>query len=219
MAELCHGTLVVAAQGKNFVVLGADSKGMLGDLLGPIVIGSSRAKKIAILSGHAAAAVYGIAEFGENLLHQFEETKKSDLDGVTNVLEEFRGFCRAKWKEWFSDLSIDRQPRVGFMIAGLDKNKNGEYDTPRIYSIEASLDFAPALHPWGFACMGIPSLATVLMDENYREDMGADEVTRLVESTISRVAQTDPRIGLPVIIALIDTTLGARIINRTKEVE
>jgi 20S proteasome alpha/beta subunit len=204
---------VVAAQGKNFVVLGADSKGMLGDLLGPIVIGSSRAKKVSVLSEHVAAAVYGIAEFGENLRHQFEKAKKSDLDGVTEVLEEFRGFCKAKWKEWFGDLSFDRQPPVGFVIAGLDKNENGEYDMPRIYSIDASLDLAPALHPWRFACMGIPSLATFLMDENYREDMDVDEVANLVESTISRVAQTDPRIGLPVRMALIRPEQGARMIR------
>lgn len=211
--DLTHGTLVIGGQGNNFVVLGADSKGTLGDLLGPIVIGSSRAKKIKIISDHVAVAIYGIAEFGENLLRQFQDAKKPDTDGVTKVLEELRIFCKDKWREWFSGMDIENQPCLGFMVAGLDQDKNGEYGIPRIYSIESSLDFAPALHPYGYTCRGIFSLATFIMDEKYEENMSIDDLSKLVESTISRVAQTDPRIGLPVRMALITPKEGARMIH------
>jgi len=211
--ELTKGTLVIGAQGKNFMVLGADSKGMLGDLVGPIVIGSSRAKKIKILSNHVVAGTYGIAEFGENILHQFESVKETNLDGVTNVVESFRVFCRNKWNEWFRGIDIERQPFLGFMIAGLDESQSGQYDMPKIYSIESPLNFAPALHPYGYACRGIFPLATFIMDEKYQEDMSIDDLCNLVESTISRVAQTDPRIGLPVRIAVITPMEGARIVR------
>jgi len=211
--ELTHGTLVIGAQGNNFVVLGADSKGTLGDFLGPIVIGSSRARKLTIISEHVVTAIYGVAEFGENLLRQFQDAKETDTDGVTNVLESLRVFCRDKWREWFRDVDVERQPFLGFMVAGLDKNQSGQYEIPRIYSIENALDFAPALHPYGYACRGIFPLATFIMDEKYREDMSVDEMSELVESTISRVAQTDPRIGLPVRMALVTADEGARMIR------
>jgi 20S proteasome alpha/beta subunit len=211
--DLTHGTLVIGGQGNNFVVLAADSKGTLGDLLGPIVIGSSRAKKIKIISDHAAAAIYGIAEYGENLLREYQDTKKPDTDGVTKVLEDMRKFCKKKWREWFSGMDIENQPCLGFMVAGLDQDENGEYSIPRIYSIESTLDFAPALHPYGYACRGILSLATFIMDEKYEENMSIDDLGKLVESTISTVAQTDPRIGLPVRIALITPKEGARMIH------
>ena len=211
--ELNHGTLVIGAQGRNFVVLGADSKGMLGDLVGPIVIGSNRAMKITLLSDHVGLATYGVAEFGENLLHQFQSAKERDLDGATNVLEKLRVFCRDKWNEWFRDVDIQRQPPLGFMIAGLDESESGEYDIPRIYSIQSSLNFAPALHTYGYACRGIYPLATFIMDEKYQENMSVDDLIDLVESTISRVARTDPRIGLPVRIALITPVEGARMIR------
>jgi len=211
--ELTEGTLVIAAQGRNFIVLGADSKGMLGDLAGPIVIGSSRARKITVLSNHVGVATYGVAEFGENLLHQFPSVMEKGLDGVTNVLEKLRVFCRDKWSEWFQGISIERQPHLGFMVAGLDKSQSSEYDMPRIYSIESPLNFAPALHPYGYACRGIFPLATFIIDEKYQEDMSVDDLCDLVESTISRVAQTDPRIGLPARIALITPVEGARTIR------
>lgn len=211
--ELMHGTLAIAAQGKNFVVLGADSKGMLGDLVGPIVIGSSRALKIVLLSNHVGVAMYGVAEFGENLLHQFQNVKETDLDGVTSVAEKLRIFCRERWNEWFQGIDIERQPPLGCMIAGLDKGQSGQYDTPRIYSIESSLNFAPALHSYGYACRGIYPLATFIMDEKYQENMSVDDLCSLVESTISRVAQTDPRIGLPARIAVITPVEGARMIR------
>ena len=216
MTELSHGTLVIAARGKNFVVLGADSKGILGDLDGPIVIGS-RALKITILSNHVAAATYGVAEFGENLLDQYQSTKEADLDGVTNVLESFRIFCRDKWNEWFSNFEVASQPHLGFVVAGLDIGQSGQYDTPKMFSIESWYNFAPALHRYRHVCRGIYSLATFIMDQNYREDMDINEVISLVESTISKVAQSDPRIGLPVRIALIDTTLGARMRDEQSE--
>jgi len=209
--ELTKGTLAIAAQGKNFVVLGADSKGMLGDLVGPIVIGSSRAMKIALFSNHVGTAIYGAAEFGANILLQFENAKERDLDGVTNVLEKFRVFCRDKWNEWFR--GVGGQLFLGFIVAGLDKSQNGEYNVPRIYSIESPLNFAPALHPYGYACRGIFPLGTFIMDEKYQEDMSVDDLCSLVESTISRVAQVDPRIGLPARIALITPMEGARIVR------
>jgi len=219
MAELSHGTLVIAARGRNFMVLGADSKGILGDLDGPIVVGS-KAMKITLLSNHVAAAAYGVAEFGENLLDQFQCVKEANLDGVTEVMERFRMFCKDKWQEWFGDIDIGRQPNLGFVIAGLNIGQSGQYDTPKMYSIESWYNFAPALHRRPHVCRGIYSLATFIMDENYREDMDANEMMSLVESTISKVALSDPRIGLPVRIALIDTTLGARIKEeQTEEVE
>jgi len=207
--ELIKGTLVVAAQGNDFVVLGSDSLGMLGNLGGPIVVGSNRSRKITILSNHVAVAIFGAAEFGETLLNQF----RASGDGVTNVLEEFRIFCREKWNEWFSGVDIKNQPLVGFMIAGLDQSESGEYDMPKKYSIVSSLNFAPALHTYPCACRGIPSLATFILNESYREEMSVDELCELVNSTISKVAQTDPRIGLPVRIALITPEEGARMVS------
>jgi len=211
--ELTEGTLVIAAQGKNFVVLGADSKGMLGDLAGPIVIGSDKAMKIALLSDHVGIATYGVAEFGETLLHQFENAREPVIDGATSLLEKLRVFCRDKWNEWFRDIDIRRQPPLGLMVAGLDKSQSGEYDVPRIYSIESSLNFAPALHSFGYACRGIYPLATFIMDEKYEEGMSVDDLCGLVESTISRVARVDPRIGLPARIALITPVEGARMVR------
>lgn len=211
--DLNQGTLTIGVQGSNSVVVGADSKGTLGDLLGPIVIGSSRAKKIVVLSDHVVVAIYGIAEFGENLLREYNDAKKPGTDGVTKVLEDFRKFCKKKWREWFGGMEIGNQLCLGFLVAGLDQNDSGEYNIPRMYSIENTLNFAPAFHSSGFVCRGIYSLATFIVDEKYEENMELDDLISLVDSTILRIAQKDPRIGLPVRIAVIDPEYGARIIR------
>lgn len=40
-----------------------------------------------------------------------------------------------------------------------------------------------------------------------------DELNELVGTTISRVAQLDPRVRLPVRVALIDSEFGARMVQ------
>ncbi|MBX5321833.1 MAG: hypothetical protein ACQXXG_08815 [Candidatus Bathyarchaeia archaeon] len=207
-------TLIIVAQGKNFVVVGADSKGMLGDLRGPIVVGSNRYQKVTVVSEHVAIAVYGEAEFGEYLLHQFQTTGVSKgVDGSTEMMEKLSSFCRDKWKEWFKEVQPQRYPAIGFLIAGLDKGPNGQYDAPMIYSVESAYSFVPAFHKHGFTCRGIIPLATYILTEEYQEDMSVDDLCSLIESTISRVARTDPRIGLPVRIALVTPVEGARMIR------
>lgn len=119
-------TLIIAAKGKNFVVVGADSIGMVGDLKGPVVVGSTRSRKIVFLAKHVGTAIYGVAEFGQNILHQFQSRRRRISDGVTNVVEALRTFCREKWNEWFRQLDPRARPPLGFMVVGLDKDQKVE---------------------------------------------------------------------------------------------
>ena len=72
--------------------------------------------------------------------------------------------------------------------------------------------FAPALHN-PFACRGIWPLVEFCMNEKYPAGMSVDELNELVETTISRVAQLDPRVALPVRVALIDSESGAGMVR------
>jgi len=209
--SLPEGTLVISAHGNNFVVLGADSIGMMGDLNGPMVVGSTRSRKIRFLAEHVAVAIYGSAPFGEHLIDLF----RTENDGVTTVMNEFWPHCRDVWNGWFERLSLNNQPHVGFLFTGLD-NINGSYEIPRTYSLESWFNFAPALHTYGYACGGIPSLANYILDNRYRENMEIDELINLVDDTISEVARSEPRIRLPVRVALITGLDGVRMVRESE---
>jgi len=198
-------TLVIGALSKNFAVAGVDSRGTIGDIKGPLVIGMDRMKKLTQITDHVTIMLYGISEFGENLIEEFKKEKKSDLDGVTNVVEEFRIFCQKRWSELFKDVPSKERPFVGFMLVGLDQKREGEdYDLPRIYSMESPYGFAFALHKYGFATRGVYSLATYILNKRYRENMSVNDLCTLVAYAISETASIDKRVGGPIRIAVID---------------
>jgi len=207
-------TVVIAASGKNFVVLGADSRGIFGDVAGPMIIGMDKMKKLTVITRHVGALMYGAGELAESLLDEFRRNEKETLetiDGVLDVLKKFLPFCQTVWQNWFRNFS-GKCPLIGFMIAGLDQDEKGEYASPRICSLESRINFAPQLHRYGFACQGLPHLSTYILNKQYRADMTVDELCTLVAYVISEVASTDSRVGGPISILVIDPT-GAREIS------
>jgi len=208
-------TLVVACSGKNFVVLGADSRGIFGDVTGPMIIGMDQMKKLTAITEHVGALLYGMGELAESILDEFRRSERENLkniDGVLDVTKKFLPFCQTTWEKWFKNYPAGACPPIGFMIVGLDKDEKGEYTSPRICSLESRINFAPQLHRYGFACQGLPHLATYILNKQYREDMTVDELCTLVAYTISEVISTDSRVGGPIRILVIDPT-GAREIS------
>ena len=199
-------TLVIAAHGRNFVVLGADSRGIVGALERErLTIGMDKMRKLTPIAKHVGILTYGMGEFGESLLEGFRKEKESDLDGATNVVEKLYVSCKERWGEWFSGVPREMRPNVGFVVAGLDQ-KEGEknYTLTRIYSMESHYDFAYALHN-RFLLRGIDPLAMYILNKQYYEGMMLDDLCTLVAYAISETASVDKRVGGPIRIAIIDS--------------
>jgi 20S proteasome alpha/beta subunit len=199
-------TLVISAHGRNFVILGADSRGTIGTEEESLIIGMDDQSKITQVTPHVGFLIFGLGNVADMLLVEFD---RGDLDGVSLVKERFRAHCRRKWNEWLQGVRPESLPAFGFLITGLDPNQ-GEYVNPNTYSLFSESGFVPGYHR-KFVCMGCPMLANYILNKRYREDMTIETLSPLVAYAISETASVDRRVGGHIKIAIIDGS-GYRLI-------
>jgi 20S proteasome alpha/beta subunit len=188
-------TLITAVQGTNSVVVACDSRGTFG---APDVAFSSHdmMQKVQLVAPHVAVLIAGHGEISDNLLDEFRASLKQPIDGVTNVVHQLQQFCMSKWNQWFVNVPFQYRPQVVYLIAGLDpSDKHDDYSVPRIYSLISQAGFAPALHRYGWANIGVPIYAIYIYGRKYRSNMTVDELCGLAGYAISETATQDLRVG------------------------
>jgi len=201
-------TLVTAAQGKDFVVAGTDSRGTFGH---PEVAFSAydTMQKLVVLTPHVVVLTFGAGEVGDNILEEFKREKlheHTELDGVSIILRELQAYCLNKWNQWLVNVPFQARPVIGYIVAGLDKDSGNTYKVPKIYSMISAMGFMPALHRYGWANGGIPIYAIYLYGRRYKPDMSIDELSGLSIYVISETASQDQRVGGPIRMAQILST-------------
>jgi 20S proteasome alpha/beta subunit len=187
-------TLVTSAQGTDFIVSSADSRGTFGD---PNVAFSSYdvMEKLAKVTDHVVIQIYGTAEIGDNIFEEFKATVTPQDDGISNVLVKLSNFCLTKWQQYFSNVPFQYRPIVAYQIAGLDKNRENNFVVPKIYSIDSRANFVPSFHRYGWATGGIPMFAIYLLGRRYRRDMTIEQLSALLAYVTSETATQDLRVG------------------------
>jgi len=206
-------TLVIAAHGTNFVILGADSRGTIGTEEQGLIIGLDDRSKLIGVAPHVGFLLFGLGDVGEMLLHGFR-TSHGNLDGVSLVAENFRAHCRQTWNEWLTGVQPEYFPRFGFLISGLDPDEAGRFVVPRTYSLLSESGFVPGFHR-KFVPMGCTMLANYILNKRYREDLTLEALGPLVAYAISETASVDRRVGGPIKIAIIDSS-GYRLISEER---
>lgn len=195
-------TLNVSVAGKDFVVAGSDSRGTFGDVrIATATIDVM--KKLHVVAPHVMVQVAGIAELGDNLVEEFivqQQTRK--IDGVRNVLNEFRLFIVGKWDSYFANVPFQNRPPLILSVVGLDEIE-GKYVSPHIFTLMSQLGFAPGVHNYGFSVMGVPLFANYILNRRYKNTLPLEELTWLVAYAISETASQDHRVGKPIKIAQI----------------
>jgi 20S proteasome alpha/beta subunit len=197
-------TLVTAAQGKDYVVAGTDSRGTFGHA--EVAFSAyDTMQKLVILAPHVIVLTFGAGEIGDNILEEFRREKLqqqgAQLDGISVILQELQMYCHNKWNQQLVNVPFQARPLVGYIVAGLDKNHEDKYNVPRIYSMISSMGFMPALHRYGWANGGIPIYAIYLYGRRYRTQMPIDQLTGLAAYVISETASQDQRVGGPIRMA------------------
>jgi 20S proteasome alpha/beta subunit len=194
-------TLVIAAPGNDFIVLGADSRGV-------IETGGSRVeinimRKLIPLTKYTAILIYGAAEEGNQLVEKYKSRIKSELEGACAVAEDFCKFCQ---NEEIQVASVpkhpDYSPFFGFIVCGLEK-KNEQYSVPSLYNLHNYSGFRLGLcRP--YAIQGKPIIAHYLFARSFKEDMTVDELCKLVAQSIYDTTRVDGDVGGAIRLAIID---------------
>src|SRR2546427_825384 len=110
-------TLVLAASGPDYMVVGADSRGTV-DAGARAEINTM--KKIIPVAKHVVILIYGSADESIYLVKRFKFMNKG-IDGVSKVAEKFAEFCREEAEKGKNiPILAEHFPIFGFIIAGLD---------------------------------------------------------------------------------------------------
>ena len=195
-------TLVVCLEGKDGLVLAADSRGTIGDPRGLTAISDSHTKLFQ-LSKFTGIVSFGTAEIAAQSITAIKDNLGSDDIYFSSVFDKARETIRTKYTEWFRNLPLERRPVLGFIIAGLEEDKKA-----KMYYLQNRFDFAPQLCTTGIALGGIPQYATYLVHRLYDPKMSIKNLITLAAYVISETATQDPKVGGPVRIAQISSDEG-----------
>jgi hypothetical protein len=150
----------------------------------------------------------GAGELGSTIIKELAG-KINKEDGVTKVMEVVRETLKQKYDQWFQKFPIRPSPQqpsfmrplLSILIGGYDVEKNKL--TPRIYSLNSSLDFPPSLHEYGFALDGVPQYALYLLNRLYSDSLNVKQLQQLLAYVISETATQDGKVGGPIQIGII----------------
>lgn len=198
-------TLTIALQGSDCVVLGCDSRGTFGDPRGGATAVIDIMLKTSVLSPHVGVLMGGAGELGDAVTMEFLDAQRGKaIDGVSEVMREFRTHLSQKWNEYFANVPFEHRPGCIFTLGGLDPGPSGDiYNIPRIYTLPSQFGFAPGLHRYGFACVGIPVYATYILNRRYERTASAEVLAGLVAFAIKETASQDQRVGGSIRIVII----------------
>jgi len=206
-------TLIIALEGKNFVVMGSDSLGTLrhGEY-GEFSVGITRGvEKIKKISDHVAVLIAGDADIGENLIQEFLRWRRArstrNIDGVTNVANQLSRWCLERFSNRFSGFSLSEVPQIRFIVAGL--NKRGRGFSPRIYKLDSWRCFYPGLSSSGFDSGGVSFLADYFLNKLYERDVPITKIDKLLSLVAFVIKETiesgQPGVGGSIKLAYIDS--------------
>lgn len=199
-------SLIVALQGKDGLVIAADSRGTIGDPRGLTAINDSQVKLFE-LSKFCGIGISGASEFAakviDDLHQQLSDNKKVYAD---DIMDDTRLLVRRLYDDWFEKMPLEKRPAMTLTVVGY--HKEGSEKKPRTYLLASHSDFAPHLFPKGNCLAGIPQYAVYLMHRFYDPEMKVNNLVRLAAYLISETATQDPKVGGPVRVAKIMKTDG-----------
>ena len=203
-------TLVIAAKGKDFVVMGADSKGTFQDSSGTRVELNIQQKLIKI-NDRTGILLFGNKPYhAYYLIEKFKQGCKNEKKNVSDTAEDLASFCRNEARK-FSDIPRYSPPDFGLIIAGIDKSA-GKI-TPKCYSLTSGGGFSLGLYNHGFGIEGKPIIATYLFAKNFVKEMDLDDLVKLIVGSLHDTMNIDGDVGGGINITIIEDS-GTRSIRR-----
>ena len=191
-------TTVIAALGKDFVVLGADSQGTLD--AGGARTESKDLVKLKRINEKVGVLYSGDVNAAEYLIDKFQNKLKNSKDNVTKTATDFRHMCIKEYNE-HAGLEATYLPDCNFIIAGLDINGN---IIPKCYSMDSSSGFKMGKYPSGYGIGGKPFVARYLFRKRYGEGKSLDDLCQLVGQAIYDTKKVDGDVGGQIRMAIID---------------
>jgi 20S proteasome alpha/beta subunit len=196
-------TLIIAAQGENFVIVGADSRETVD--VGAVRVEVNMAQKMTQLTNHALVLFCGDAGYAQNLIQKFKATiVRRHERGITQLTDMFSSFCQkeavrtSRVPTWPLHSPHSYYPNIGFILGGLDMEQ-GRFIKPSCYGLSSYRGYRPELglqaDGGGFVLDGKPMIARYLFAHHYRAGMNIKDLSTLVAQCLFDTARVDGDVG------------------------
>ena len=194
-------TLVIAAYGKDFVILAADSRGTLRESDGGTRVELNRYRKLRHINDRVGLLMYGDANFANYLVEQFGRDNDLSRLGVTSFSHKFAKFARDELAK-VPIISRGAVPPYGYIIAGLEQGSRRSA-APRCLGLYSANGFHVCEYD-RFAIEGKPILANYLFAKGFFDDMDEEELSSLVAQAIYDTRKVDGDVGGSIHMTIID---------------
>jgi len=181
-------TLIIAAEGIDFIIAGSDSLGTFGGDSGTNVCEES--DKCFQVSDHVSILISGDGDIAYQIIEEFKKSiNGQNIDGVSNITKKFIEFGRENINH-LKNLPLPSEcfPSCTFIIAGLDE-EGGIYKTPKTYITCSYDNFILRGDALGYKIGGKPMIARYLFRKYYEKDMSADDLASLVMGALYDVSE------------------------------
>jgi len=211
-------TLVLALEGREGLLLAADSRGTIGDPRGLTAISDDHIKiKLFQLSKYCGVIIAGASELAATLIDELRtKINEASAEYTDQIMNITRDLARSRYQDWFSRVSEERKQVLNFIVSGYDQEIGSNNLRPRIWLLSSALDFAPQLCQTGRMMAGVPQYATYLVHRLYNREMNAIEMQRLAAYLISETATQDPKVGGPIRMASITPDVGFAEVDQSR---
>lgn len=195
-------TLVIAAPGKEFIVLGSDSRAVIDT--GAARVEINTVNKMIPITDYTAVLIYGSADATNYIIDTFKNEKVKKLLFVKEIAKELCKFCRSEEKKL---VGVPRNPDslndfFGFIVAGL--NKKGSKYEPVAYNLCNYDGYRLGLCK-PYAIQGKGLIARYIFVKQYSEEMVVNDLCRLVAQSIYDTERIDGDVGGSIKLAIIDS--------------
>jgi 20S proteasome alpha/beta subunit len=194
-------TLVIAAHGKDCVVVGADSRGTTQQ--GGTRVETNTVVKMFPVGKQAVVLICGDSGPSTNLVDLLATAKVRRATGVRAVATQLAQIAR---QEAVALKDVPTHPRYfpnfAFIVAGLEK-KGGQLK-PCSFALRSETGFRLELSQTGREMDGKPMIALYIFEKKYQPDQGFDQLATLVAQTLYDTSRVDGDVGGRLRVGVVD---------------
>lgn len=195
-------TLIIAAHGKDFVVLGADSRGTNEGAAG--MVQTSTAIKMHPVGKLAVVLICGEAGPASNLVDLLSRGAPRRPEGVRSVATRLAKLARKEAIELRPvPTHRDYFPNFAFIVTGLDRASNGNL-RPETFALRSETGFRLELSQGGREMDGQPLIPEYLFEKQFREGMPLEDLCGLVAQALFDTARINAYVGGRLRMGIVD---------------
>jgi 20S proteasome alpha/beta subunit len=176
-------TLTICIIAKDGIILTSDSRAT------SLLTANDTVKKIFKLQEHFAV---GIAGDGSLAMHLFNliQPKLKFNNGINILAEQFRDLLKEKYDNYFPNIDLDKRPNLSILLGGYTVDNK-----PKIILLNSEDNFVPRESTTGFECIGIPIIATYLLNRYYEHEITSNGAILLSTYCIKETSSQDYHVG------------------------